>query len=241
MKLHLLAPVGRAEPDDVKAWFSHGGFVGVQAAWALPIAEVRRRLAPVQRRYGAGTIGEITDQPVSVEIAVPAAARMLAEETPAYMIEAALVWARACGQSNVTLCVAARDGEILHLLQEVGRRMTQYGIVGADGFTRTEVAIVAAQEPNPHALDAVTARLLPIVLWEGAEPPVTLVMVEGNIASPGVYEIPIGTPLRDLLFNWAGGLKGSPTVSLGGRMLDKAEWAIPLTPATLGNGRILCE
>ena len=237
MKLQLLAPLGRTEPDDIKGWFTQGGFVGLQAAWALPVAELRRRLAPIQRRYGSGTIGTITDQPAVIDVSVPAAARLLVEEIPAYIIESALLWARVCGQSEVTICVADDAIEHLHLLQDVTQRMTRVGVVGEGGLTNTTLAVVA-RAADTNALDAVTGRLLPIVLWEGVEPPVTLVSVEGSVASPGVYEIPIGTTLRDLLFTWAGGLTQNATVSLAGRPLDKSEWNIVLTPATLGDGRI---
>lgn len=32
--------------------------------------------------------------------------------------------------------------------------------------------------------------------------------VSGHVEKPGVYELPVGTKLKDIIFNWAGGMKG---------------------------------
>ncbi len=35
-----------------------------------------------------------------------------------------------------------------------------------------------------------------------------LFAVSGHVEKPGVYELPVGTKLKDIIFNWAGGIKG---------------------------------
>lgn len=32
--------------------------------------------------------------------------------------------------------------------------------------------------------------------------------VSGHVEKPGIYELPVGTKLKDIIFNWAGGIKG---------------------------------
>ena len=59
---------------------------------------------------------------------------------------------------------------------------------------------------------------IPHILWRGADwfskvghpksPGTMLFTVSGEVKRPGVYEIPLGTPLRDLIYDYGGGIKG---------------------------------
>ncbi len=62
----LLDPLGRAEPDDVQGWLEHGGALALQQALRLAPAALRRALAGVARRDGAGRLHLEAGQPASV-------------------------------------------------------------------------------------------------------------------------------------------------------------------------------
>ncbi|MDE3076073.1 MAG: SLBB domain-containing protein, partial [Chloroflexota bacterium] len=74
--------------------------------------------------------------------------------------------------------------------------------------------------------NAETLCNLPDIILEGAEwfrsvgtaenPGTKLVSLAGDVRRPGLYEVPLGTPLRDILELWGGGVRGSLKAILAG-------------------------
>jgi hypothetical protein len=244
MKQVILAPVGRAEPHDVQGWLEQGGGMGLQIAWQMPPAQLRTRLTQIQRRDGLGMV-KTTVAPAAVTVQLPNPVhRFLATEMPAFVIEGALIWARACEQNRVTIHIG-QNAEIGALWREVLSEMMSLGITGHRGWTATEIdlalpAETIANQKQPLAPDALTARLLPIVLWERADPPVTLLHTTGIFSPNTLFEIPLGLSLREFAFQWAGGIPADARLSLGGRLLRRNQWDLPLTyeqwKTALGSG-----
>lgn len=234
MRQLILAPIGRAEPDDVQGWLEHGGGMGLQMAWRLPPISLRTSLSRIQRRDGLGMVQRVPQSPaaLTVQLSNPAQ-RFIAAELPAFIIEGALIWARACEQASVTIHMG-RDGDLWRLWREILAEIERIGITGRGGWTGTKIhlappAETIAQQKHPLALDALTARLLPLVLWEQQEPPVTLLYSAGAFGVNRLYEIPLGLTIREFAFNWAGGIPADGRLSLGGRILNRNEWNLPLT------------
>jgi hypothetical protein len=249
MRQVILAPIGRAEPDDVQGWLEQGGGLGLQLAWQMPPATLRTYLSRIQRRDGLGMVNA-TPQTATVSVHLPnPTQRVIAAEMPTFIIEGALLWARACEQTAITIQMG-RDTEMWALWREVIAELTRIGIVGRDGWTGTEIHLAPPPKtipnhPNSVAPDALTTRLFPFVLWEHADPPVTLLHTAGRFGTPSLYEIPLGLTIREFVFNWAGGIPADGTLSLGERSLERKEWNLPLTyeqwGVELGAGVLECH
>jgi hypothetical protein len=248
MKQVILAPVGRAEPDDVQGWLEQGGGMGLQIAWQMPPAMLRTHLNRIQRRDGHGTvtIKAGTTALVTLSVTHPVQ-RFIGMEMPIFIIEGALILARATEQHQVMIEIGA-ERAIQRVWQEVLAKLERLGIIGQSGWTQTEIHLVATDSGNPGesslSLDALTARLFPIVLWERADPPVTLLYTAGRFPHHTLYEVPLGLTVREFVFNWAGGIPLDSRLSLGGRVLEQHEWNLPLTyeqwGEALGAGDIEC-
>jgi len=93
-----------------------------------------------------------------------------------------------------------------------------------------------------------TAAHLPFIVSAGAAAyralgvngrGVTLCTLGEEFARPGVYEVPLGTPLRDILERWGGGLRGGAPIKAvqpGGPssgFLSAADLDLPLDPQVL--------
>jgi len=249
MKQVILAPIGRAEPDDVQGWMEQGGGLGLQRAWHLPHATVRTYLSRIQRRDGLGMVQSTPHHPADIAVQLPnPPQRFLAAEMPTFIIEGALIWARACEQDTITIFMG-RDAELWTLWREVIAELTRIGIVGREGWTGTEIHLAPPTDtianPNhPLAPDALTARLFPFVLWEHADPPATLLQTAGRFGTNTLYEIPLGLTVREFVFNWTGGIPADGQLSLGGRILERKDWNLPLTydqwGVNLGSGVLEC-
>lgn len=246
MKPWILAPLGRAEPDDIQGWLEHGGGLGLQVAWLLSPDALRTRLHGMERRDGRGTVAAVATSPavITVDMTNPSHA-LLASELPAFILEGALVWARACEQSVVTV-VMERDAVVWHLWQEVLAHLTRWGVIGQKGWTQTEIHLMPSDPAaTANTLDALTARLLPAMLWERRDVPVTLLKTAGRFARHTIHEIPLGLSIRDFVFQWAGGIPTDGVLMLGATQLEKRDWNLPLTYAQwgddLGTGVLTCQ
>ncbi|MDQ2683620.1 MAG: hypothetical protein M3Y37_08850 [Chloroflexota bacterium] len=249
MKPLILHPLGRAEPNDLQGWLEHGGGLGLQMAWQLSPAELRARLSHLRRRDGLGLL-ETTPIPeavVRIDLSNPVQ-RALAEEMPAYIIEGALIWARACESAHVLVRMAG-DTAVQDLWREVLAAFRALAVVGETSWTGVDLTLAEGPdgeqaENEAQAPDARTVRIMPLVLWEHVDPPVTLIQTAGKFGSNGFYEIPLGLTIREFAFQWAGGVPLDGTLVLGGRMLTKSEWQLPLTyeewGADLGWGLLEC-
>lgn len=247
MKQVILAPVGRIEPDDVQGWLEQGGGMGLQRAWNLDPAVLRIQLGKIQRRDGQGMVKVMPRTSTTIEVN-PASPihRFIATEMPAFLIEGALIWARACEQAGVGIALGS-DSAIRTLWQEVLAEMARIGITGRTGWTQTDIHLIEqdVSDSAHFALDPLTTRVFPIVLWEGVDPPVTLLHTTGQFTHQTIYEIPPGLSLREFVFNWAGGIPLNGKLVLGGRLLERHEWNLPLTYEQwgihLGAGVLECK
>ncbi len=235
MRQVILSPVGRAEPDDVHGWLEQGGGLGLQMAWHMSPAALRLNLSRIQRRDGVGKVIPDVRTPakIAVQLSNPVQ-RYLAAEMPALILEGALIWARACEQTSVTILIG-QDSGIRKLWQEVASQLVRIGVIGRNGWTKTGIEFLPESGVDIHSSpDALTTRLFPFVLWEHADPPVTLLYAAGNFGNTAVYEIPLGLTVRDFVFNWAGGIPADGRLSLGGRLLQRTEWNLPFSYEPFG-------
>jgi hypothetical protein len=241
---YLLAPLGRAEPGDVRGWMENGGILALQRALAMDRAVLRAALNGVERRDGQGLLNLQAGQPAHLNLTIgpaPDPTRLIVEELPAWLLGAALLLALACEQREVKLCLANAGRDHRALLDESRAAMQQLGIVGAGGWAGG-ISIEWGHDFSDDGLDAVTALLLPVVLWQHRDPGTTLLAASGAVGSPGVYEIPLGLPLRIFLYSWAGGVPTNAALHLGERRLEPSHLSKPLTfeqfgPA-LGSGQL---
>lgn len=245
MRQVILAPIGRAEPDDVQGWLEQGGGMGLQVAWQMPPSTLRLYLSRIQRRDGLGMVNPTPRQSAVVTVSLSNLThQFLAAEMPAFIIEGALIWARACEQSSVTIQMG-RDTELWGLWQEVWAEMARVGVIGRDGWTGMELHLTTDHHHTDTPPDALTTRLFPLVLWEHHDPPVTLLQSTGSFGTNTLYEIPLGLTVRDFAFNWVGGIPSNGQLSLGGRILERQEWNLPLTyeqwGVNLGAGVLVCS
>lgn len=234
----LLAPIGRAEPDDVQGWLEQGGLLALQQALVVPPPLLRQRLTGVERRDGTGRLTPRIGQPIQLTIGESGSpARFLIEEIPVWVIGGALVLALACETPTLTLPLPP-DGAVRSLLQAVVQQMEQVALIGTGGWLRG-IQVVLGVGPEPgEALDPVTAHLLTSVISQGSEPGSTLLFINH---APLPYEVPLGqslVALLDLL-----NLLTTPThLVLGEQPLTVADWQKPLTfdhfGRALGSGRL---
>ncbi len=241
---YLLAPLGRAEPGDVRGWMENGGILALQRALAMDRAVLRAALNGVERRDGQGLLNLQAGQPAHLNLTIgpaPDPTRLIVEELPAWLLGAALLLALACEQRVVTVHLANAERDHRALMDESRAAMQQLGIVGTGGWAGG-ISIEWGSDFLDDGLDAVTALLLPVVLWQHRDPGTTLLAASGAVGSPGVYEIPLGLPLRTFLYTWAGGVPPNGTLHLGERRLEPSDLSKPLTfeqfgPA-LGSGAL---
>lgn len=236
----LLAPVGRAEPDDAQGWIEQGGLLALQAALALDPASLRQRLAGVERRDGAGKLNPRAGQPVHLTLGEGGSpARFLLDEIPAWVIGGGLLLALACEQPILTLHLPPDAARARHLLQEIVQGMERIHLVGADGWVRGAHLFLKTEPAPKEALDPVTAHLLTSVIAHGRDPGTTLLTLTHH--SPVPYEVSLGPSVTTLLASL-----GFPTppdsLILGEQRLDATHWHLPLTFAhfgrALGSGRL---
>lgn len=236
MHRYLLAPLGRAEPGDVRGWMEHGGTLALQRALAMEPAALRGALNGLARRDGQGRLALQAGQPARVGVAIgpaPDVGRLVVEETPAWLLGGALLLALACEQKVVTLHLSGAVRAHRALLEETRAAMEQVGVVGLAGWAGG-VQMEWSNEPTRDALDAVTTLLLPVALWEHHDPGTTLLSVSGAVGSLGVYEVPLGLPLQTLLYSWAGGVASGATLYLGEQRLEPSDLSRPLTFEVFG-------
>jgi hypothetical protein len=223
----------------------NGGIPALQRALAMEPAAVRAALNGITRRDGWGLLNLQAGQPAHMNLTIgptPDPTRLIVEELPAWLLGAALLLALACEQRVVTVRLANAGREHRALLDESRAAMQQLGVVGAGGWAG-RISIEWSHDFSDDGLDAVTALLLPIVLWQHRDPGTTLLAASGAVGSPGVYEIPLGLPLRTFLYSWAGGVPPNVTLHVGERHLEPSDLSKPLTfeqygPA-LGSGRLV--
>lgn len=232
MKPLILEPLGRTEPNDIQGWFEQGGALGLQMAWQLSATELRARLSHVRRRDGRGLL-ETTPVPRAIITIDPQnpVQRFITSELPAFVLEGALIWARACEEETVKLRLGA-DGPLLSLMKEVVAQFKKLGIAGRRSWSGVQVRLLSTDARplrEQQVPDARTARILPLVLREHADPTVTLIKTTGRFGQCGVFEIPFGITVREFAFGWAGGIPSEGTMTLGGRTLARSEWDLPLT------------
>jgi hypothetical protein len=245
---YLLAQLGRAEPGDVRGWMEHGGIGPLQRALAMEPAALREALNGIARRDGLGPLALRAGQAAQVRLAIgpaPDVGRLIVEELPAWLLGGALLLlALACEQRVVTLHLSGAEREHRVLLEETFAAMEQVGVTGASGWAGG-IRMEWADAPLDEALDTVTTLLLAVALWEHGDPGTTLLAVSGTVASAGVYEIPLGLPLRTFLYNWAGGVSAGATLFLGERQLEAGDLSRPLTfeafGTAMGSGRLVAR
>jgi NADH-quinone oxidoreductase subunit F len=136
-------------------------------------------------------------------------------------------------------------------------------IEGKRGFPR-----IKPPYPTTHGLfncptavnNVETLCVVPAIIWHGADwyrqwgteksTGTKLVAVSGHVNRPGVYEIPFGVTLREVLFDFCGGVQGTLQAVLSGgaagTFLTPDEIDVPVTfehlraiGATLGSGAIM--
>jgi hypothetical protein len=241
---YLLAALGRAEPGEVQGWMETGGILALQRALAMDPAALRAALDGIARRDGRGLLSLQAGQPAHLNLTIgpaPDPTRLIVEELPVWLLGAALLLALACEQRVVTIHLTKAGRDHRALLDESRAAMQQLGIVGAGGWAGG-IRIEWSPDFLDNGLDAVTALLLPVILWQHRDPGTTLLAASGAVGSPGVYEIPFGLPLRTFLYTWAGGVPPNVTLHLGERRLELSDLSKPLAfehfgPA-LGSGRL---
>jgi hypothetical protein len=222
----------------------NGGILALQRALAMDPAALRAALNGIARRDGQGLLNLQAGQSAHLNLTIgpaPDPTRLIVEELSAWLLGAALLLALACEQRVVTIHRANAEREHRVLLDESRAAMQQLGIVGAGGWAGG-ITVEWDHDFSDDGLDAVTALLLPVVLWQHRDPDTTLLSASGVVGSPGVYEIPFGLPLRTFLYTWAGGMPPNATLHVGERRLELSDLAKPLTfeqfgPA-LGSGRL---
>ncbi len=99
---------------------------------------------------------------------------------PLYLIEGALLLALACEQRVATLHLQGGSAAQRALLDEVGAELERLGILGAGGWAGGICLRVTDAVPPRGALDALTARVLPVALWQGGDPATTIEIAAGE-------------------------------------------------------------
>ncbi len=61
--------------------------------------------------------------------------------------------------------------------------------------------------------------------------------VSGHVKKPGLYELPNGTPMRDLIFNWCGGIRGDRNL----KAVIPGGSSMPVIPADIAMKADLCN
>lgn len=196
----LLAPLGRAEPDDVRRWLELGGLLALQRA-----ADMEREAARTLLRVVAPELegaGPIAVQPQPGE--PPDVERMLVREMPLWIVGGALLAAIALGRRTIRIALSSLDHEERRLFRQIVPRLTHIGI-GRPGGLAAGITIELAVSPLPAPrLSALAAFQLVESFRQGRPPATTLVAVRGAGVRPGVIEVPLGTTVEALLSTLAG-------------------------------------
>ncbi|MBA3534236.1 MAG: hypothetical protein H0T73_20135 [Ardenticatenales bacterium] len=232
MERFFLAPLGRAEPDDMQGWMEQGGCLALQRALAMDGAALREALNGAKRRDGQGILSLEAGQPACVVLPLgPMAhpARLLVEELPAWLLEGAILLARACEQHRAILYLEQAQLSHRRLLEQVITSLTTLGVLGEAGWGGGVTVESRQSSPPLEVLDAVTTQLLPLLLWRRRDPGTTLLAVRGAVTAPAIYEIPLGLSTRQLVYQWAGGVTTThPLFTLGEQRVEGKELSIPL-------------
>jgi NADH-quinone oxidoreductase subunit F len=132
-------------------------------------------------------------------------------------LEAALARARELGLMRVEVAVRAGAGG--YVLGEETALINAIHGQRAEPLARPPFPAVSGLWACPTVINNVESlATLPDIVLHGAEwfralgppenPGTKLVSLAGDVARPGLYEVPLGTPLVDIVATWGGGVRG---------------------------------
>ncbi len=303
----LLARCHRYAPADLKAYEALGGLSALRRARAMAPAELVALVKasklvgrggaafPTGIKWegvlnaptplGAGPDGGYKYVVINADESEPGTFtnRVLMEEDPLGVVEAALIAAHGVGAQRVYIYIR---GEYPLAVQRISRAIAVFAEAGLTGEVKAEVRVgggryICGEEtalfesiegnrgaprvkppfPTTHGLFGrptlinnveTLHNLLPLLTrgvdwWNEHEP--KLFSISGHVRLPGVYEVPMGTPLRELI-ELAGGPVGEiQAVLMGGAsgmFVGPEKLETPLSfkamaeaGATLGSGAVM--
>lgn len=221
---------------------TQGAYAAYARAATLPSSRVVEAiaLADLLRRFNARALVAST---LEVEVTGSAIDAHLLEGDPHRVIESVLIACRAGGSRAARMHLEGASPRVTAALHRALHDARGAGIVdgAALGGDAVTIEVVESSRGTPVASVASVQTLCTLTtIFDATPPPTRLIALSGDLARPGIYEVPVGGSMT-----WAGVLATAGTMParvqalrLGGTLVWPAQFDAPLDAATIGEGDV---